>query len=95
MPLHIFLGNEVLLYFIVRVEVVEIQISLHFIKKLKRKKNFLFLLAIWVESQPRPSWPSPAHGPASRRRGPAVYQARTRVVKRIRPDNVESDPIGG
>jgi hypothetical protein len=26
MPLHIFLGDEVLLYFIVRVEVVKIQI---------------------------------------------------------------------
>jgi hypothetical protein len=32
MPLHIFLGDEVLLYFIVRVEVIEIQISLQFTK---------------------------------------------------------------
>jgi hypothetical protein len=30
MPLHIFLGDEVLLYFIVRVEAVEIQIRFEF-----------------------------------------------------------------
>jgi hypothetical protein len=30
MPLHIFLGDEVLLYFIVRVEVIEIQIWFKF-----------------------------------------------------------------
>jgi hypothetical protein len=30
MQLHIFLGDEVLLYFIVRVEVIEIQIWLRF-----------------------------------------------------------------
>jgi hypothetical protein len=30
MPLHIFLGDEVLLYFIVRVEVIEIQICFEF-----------------------------------------------------------------
>jgi hypothetical protein len=32
MPLHIFLGDEELLYFIVRVEVAKIQISLQFTK---------------------------------------------------------------
>jgi hypothetical protein len=48
MPLHIFLGDEVLLYFIVRVEVVEIQIWFEFKlvynlqKGLKIIKDFLF-----------------------------------------------------
>jgi hypothetical protein len=47
MPLHIFLGDEVLLYFIVRVEVVEIQIWFEFkwvcdYKRVwKSKENFL------------------------------------------------------
>jgi hypothetical protein len=46
MPLHIFLGDEVLLYFIVRVEVVEIQIWFEFKlicslqKGLKIKREF-------------------------------------------------------
>jgi hypothetical protein len=40
MPLHIFLGDEVLLYFIARVEVAKIQISLHFIKKIEKEKEF-------------------------------------------------------
>jgi hypothetical protein len=40
MPLHIFLGDEVLLYFIVRVEVIEIQICLQFIKKIEKEKIF-------------------------------------------------------
>jgi hypothetical protein len=30
MPLHIFLGDKVILYFIVRVEVIEIQIWIEF-----------------------------------------------------------------
>jgi hypothetical protein len=33
MPLYIFLDDEVLLYFIVRVEVIKIQISLQFTKE--------------------------------------------------------------
>jgi hypothetical protein len=95
MPLHIFLDDEVLLYFIVRVEVIEIQINLQFTKKLKRKNDFLFFLALWAEFQLRPSWPSPARGPASQCRGPTVCRACTHVAKGIRPDNAESDPIGG
>jgi hypothetical protein len=35
MPLYIFLGDEMLLYFIVWVEVIKIQISLQFTKGLK------------------------------------------------------------
>jgi hypothetical protein len=40
MLLHILLCDEVLLYFIVRVEVIEIQIGLEFRKDLKIKKVF-------------------------------------------------------
>jgi hypothetical protein len=56
MPLHIFLGDEELLYFIVRVEVTEIQIWFEFKlvcnlqKDLKIYKGFsIFPKAYWVE----------------------------------------------
>jgi hypothetical protein len=41
MPLHIFLDDEVLLYFIVRVEVIKIQISLQFTKEFENLEDFL------------------------------------------------------
>jgi hypothetical protein len=86
-PLHIFLGDEVILYFFVRVEVVKIQIWFEFKlvcnlqKGLKIYKEIsIFLRHIGPNSRWWPSRPSPAcglHGPASQRHGPAVYRART------------------
>jgi hypothetical protein len=74
MPLHIFLGDEELLYFIVRVEVDEIQIWFEFKlvcnlqKGLKIYKGFsIFSKVYWAEfpvlaqpasSRARPDWPS-------------------------------------
>jgi hypothetical protein len=56
MPLHIFLGDEVLLYFIVRVEVVKIQIWFEFKlvcnlqKGLKIYKGFFYFpKAYWAK----------------------------------------------
>jgi hypothetical protein len=55
MPLHIFLGDEELLYFIVRVEVIEIQILFEFKlvcnlqKGLKIYKGFSIFLRHWAE----------------------------------------------
>jgi hypothetical protein len=43
MPLHIFLGDEVLLYFFLRVEVVEIQIWFEFKLVCNLQKGFLHL----------------------------------------------------
>jgi hypothetical protein len=40
MPLHIFLGDEVLLYFIVQIEVVEIQIWFEFKLVCNLQKDF-------------------------------------------------------
>jgi hypothetical protein len=105
MPLHIFLGDEVLLYFIVRIEVVKIQIWFKFKlvcnlqKGLKIYKGFsIFLWRIGPNSRSRPSLPPPTcgpHGPASRRRGPAACWARTRAAEGTRPNNAEFDSIGG
>jgi hypothetical protein len=62
MLLHIFLGDEELSYFIVRVEVVEIQIWFEFKlvcnlqKGLKIYKGFyIFLMCIRANSRSRPS----------------------------------------
>jgi hypothetical protein len=70
MPLHIFLGDEELFYFVVRVEVVKIQIWLAFKlvcnlqKGLKIYKGFsIFLRCIGLNSWPWPSRPPLAHGP--------------------------------
>jgi hypothetical protein len=105
MSLHIFLGDEMLLYFIVRVEVVKIQIWFEFKLVCNLQKGFeiykgfsIFLRRIGPNSRSRPSLPPPAcglRGSASRRRGPAVYRARTCTAERTRPDNTEFDPIGG
>jgi hypothetical protein len=52
------LGGEVLLYFIVRVEVtkivnlIQIQIGLEFRKDLKNKKPFLFFYWPWAKTPP-------------------------------------------
>jgi hypothetical protein len=63
MPLHILLGDEELLYFVARVEVVEIQIWFEFKllcnlqKGLKIYKGFsIFLRRIGSNSLSRPSW---------------------------------------
>jgi hypothetical protein len=74
MSLHIFLGDEVLLYFIVSVEVVEIQIWFEFKlvcnlqKGLKIYKGFFYFpMVYWAEfpvsaqpasSRVRRTWPS-------------------------------------
>jgi hypothetical protein len=104
MPQHIFLGDEVLLYFIVRVEVIEIQIWFEFKlvcnlqKGLKIYKGFsIFLRHIGPFSRSRPSLLPPMcgpRGPASRRRGPAVYRVRNCAAEGTQPDNAEFDPIG-
>jgi hypothetical protein len=98
MPPHIFLGDEVLCYFIVRVEVIEIQIWFEFKlvcnlqKGLKIYKGFsVFLRRIGLNSQSWPSLPPPTRGP----RGPAVFWVRTRTTEGTWPDNAEFDPIGG
>jgi hypothetical protein len=97
-PLHIFLGDEVLLYFIMRVEVVEIQIWFEFKlvcnlqKDLNIDKGFsIFLRCIGTNSRSRPSLPPPAHGPC----GPAICWARTHAAEGSRPNNTEFDPIRG
>jgi hypothetical protein len=105
MLLHIFLGDEVLLYFIVRIEVIKIQIWFEFKlicnlqKGLKIYKGFsIFLRRIGPNSRSRPSLPPPARGPrspASWRHDPAVYRARTRAAEGTRRDNAEFDLIGG
>jgi hypothetical protein len=47
MPMHNFpLVGEVFLYFILRVEVIEIQISLQIIKRFGKKGIFNFILAV-------------------------------------------------
>jgi hypothetical protein len=81
---HIFLGDKELLYFIVRVEVIKIQIWFEFNlvcnlqKGLKFYKGFLFSLAYWAETQPAQlnpfffliTWPSQLQcGPLSRPSG--------------------------
>jgi hypothetical protein len=60
MSLHILLCDEVLLYFIVRVEVVEIQIWFEFCKTdLKKKKDFLFFPSLLGQNPAYPpAWPS-------------------------------------
>jgi hypothetical protein len=70
MSLHIFLSDEELLYFIVRVEVVKIQIWFEFKlvcnlqKCLKIYKGFsIFLRRIASNSRSRPSRPPLACGP--------------------------------
>jgi hypothetical protein len=95
MPLHIFLGDEVLLYFIVRVEVVEIQIWFEFKlvcnlqKGLKIYKGFsIFLRHIGLNSWSWPNLPPPT-------RGPVVCRARTRAAEGTRFNNAKFDPIGG
>jgi hypothetical protein len=97
MPLHIFLSDEVLLYFFVRVELVKIQIWFEFKlvcnlqKGSKIYKGFsIFLRRIGPNSRWRPSQPSPARG----LHGLAVCRACTCEAKGIQPDNAESDPIG-
>jgi hypothetical protein len=91
MSVHIFLGDEELLYFIVRVEVAEIQIWFEYKlvcnlqKGLKIYKGFsIFLRRIGPNSWSRPSRPPPAcgpRGPASRRRGPAVCRSLTHAAE--------------
>jgi hypothetical protein len=95
----------VLLYFIVRVEVVKIQIWFEFKlvynlqKGLKIYKGFSILLRrIGLNSQSRPGLLPPArgpHNPASRRHDPTVCWVCTRAAERTRLDNVEFDSIGG
>jgi hypothetical protein len=79
MPLHIFLGDEELLYFIVRVEVSKIQIWFEFKlvcnlqKGLKLYKGFsIFLRRTGLNSRSQPSRPPPACGPI----GPASQRWR-------------------
>jgi hypothetical protein len=69
MPLHIFLGDEELLHFVVRVEVVQIQIWFEFKlvcnlqKGLKIYKGFpIFLRRIGPNSRSRPSQPPLSRG---------------------------------
>jgi hypothetical protein len=98
MSLHILLCDEVLLYFIVRVEVIEIQIGLNFVKQIwKRKRIFYFFLAYWAKTQPThrlgPASHSPV-SPAAGHHGLADRRAHTCVAKWIRPIKHDSDPIG-
>jgi hypothetical protein len=61
MPLHIFLGDEELLYFIVRVEVIEIQIWIEFKLVCNLQKGLKFYEGFSIF--PRPLGRNPA-GPA-------------------------------
>jgi hypothetical protein len=77
------LGGGVLLYFIVRVEVIEIQIlfwihiGLKFIKDLEKERRFSIFPSLMGRKsaypQAQPSKPLPG--------GPAVCRARTRIAK--------------
>jgi hypothetical protein len=72
MPLHIFLGDEVLLYFIVPVEVIKIQIWLELklvcnlqkgLKNYKGFSNFLGNMGRIPAGLPWPSFPPVMRGP--------------------------------
>jgi hypothetical protein len=103
MLLHIFLGDEELLYFMVRVEVTKIQIWFEYKlvcnlqKGLKIYKGFSIFLALWAETHWRPNRPPPTHspiGPASQRRWPIQPSGRAPVLcSPIRPIKRGSDPI--
>jgi hypothetical protein len=102
MLLHIFLGDEVLLFLIVRVEVIEIQIWFEFKlvcnlqKGLKIYKGFyIFLSCIGLNSRSRPSLHPPARGPPSQCHGPVVCRAHTHAAEGTRPNNTEFNLIGG
>jgi hypothetical protein len=73
------LGGEVLLYFIVQVEVIEIinliwnQIGLEFRKDLKNKKSFpIFLLAMGRNPPRQPNWACPGFSRVWPRSGPGL-----------------------
>jgi hypothetical protein len=103
MPLYIFLCDKVLLYFIVRIEVIKIQIWFEFKlvcnlqKGLKIYKGFSIFL--------RRIGPNPSIGPASllpranrsaqlaSASGPANYRACPTPVALTRPILVKPDPI--
>jgi hypothetical protein len=104
MSLHIFLGDEELLYFIVRVELIEIQIWLEFKlvcnlqNGLKIYKGFsIFLRRIGPNSQSRPSRPPLARGPQTVQRvvkRPGQPHGRAPISRSpIQPVKRESDPI--
>jgi hypothetical protein len=104
MPPHIFLGDEEILYFIVRVEVVEIQIWFEFKivcnlqKGLKIYKGFsIFLRRIGLNSRSRPSWHPLARGPRTAQcaaERPSHPCGRAPLsYSPIRPVKRESDPI--
>jgi hypothetical protein len=74
MSLHIFLGDKVLLYFIVQVEVVEIQIWFEFklifnlqkgLKNYKEFSNFLGKMGRIPAGPAWPSYPPVTRGPRS------------------------------
>jgi hypothetical protein len=73
------MGGEVLLYIIVRVEVIEIQIGLEFGKDLKNKKAFPIFIWPWAEFDlASPAEPTPV----SLTRGPGAAQRRSSPTPR-------------
>jgi hypothetical protein len=104
MSLHIFLGDEELLYFIVRVEVIKIQIWLEFKlvcnlqNGLKFYKGFsIFLRRIGPNSRSRPSRPPLARGPQTVQRAverPGQPHGHAPISRSpIQPVKRLSDPI--
>jgi hypothetical protein len=100
MLLYIFWGDEVLLYFIVRVEVVKIQIYFEFklvcnlqkgLKNYKRFSNFLGNMG-WIPADP--AWPSFPLVARSLHRGPTALllhvdrrpSNRARPIPAVKPD---------
>jgi hypothetical protein len=93
MPLHIFLSDEELFYFIVRVEVTKIQIWFEYKLVCNLQKGFkiykgfsIFLTRIGLNSWSRPSRPPSARGlisRASQRRWPNQTSGRAPISRSL------------
>jgi hypothetical protein len=77
---------------------VWVQIDFNFIKDLEKERRFSIFPSLMGQNQPAHRLGPANHSrgrPVAGHRGSVVCQACTRIAKGIRPDNTESDPIGG